>query len=270
MFINGMVPDIVFEKFEYDLNESIRVGLYTRSLFMFSENELELLKELSDAIKSRNNLVAMAALSYFTKSITVNLRTMPRPTSTPTMSRLLSRQDKNKVMPYNTEPLHTIKFWNHLDLQIGQPAAKLMFFAMNQKERSTRQVIGPIDYPDVSKNQPQEIKKGWLGHMESQKGLQDIVGWLKYSRILEFSSFKARNSIQHETLLNILTKLNAMPGPATPAARGGGFHQHITMKKTKKHYKVRKDKLGNKYVMQNKQKVYLSSIKGSYLLSKQT
>jgi predicted secreted protein len=52
----------------------------------------------------------------------------------------------------------------------------------------------------------------------------------------------------------------------TPRGGGSKKTKEIIMKKTKKVYKVKKTKDGNKYVMINKNKVFLKDIKGRYTL----
>lgn len=251
LFVNGMMDDIVFRQFKYDLNRSIRVGLYTRSLFIFSEEEITLLEKLSNALKNSQLIPIMAALTYFTKSITVEFKEIKKGGVAPTFT-------------------YKLKFWNHIDRTTGGNL-RLMFFLMNQTHGSARQEIGIIGYH--SEKKPSEIAEEWQTAMSSHKDDTDvdqIYKWCdpkKGKKIIKIHSFTARNMIQSDTLmgifkgLNVFAETNAVSGNAV----GGSSKTYIRMKKTKKSCKVSKDTQGHRYIMQNKHKVYLSEIRGSYL-----
>jgi hypothetical protein len=256
LFVNAMVPDIKFRHYEYDLNRSIRVGLYTRSLFIFSEEEIQLLKKLSEAIIKGDLIPIMAALTYFTKSITVEFKEIKKGGVAPTFS-------------------YKLKFWNHIDRTTGGGNLRLMCFLMNQQSGSARQEIGIIDYP--IEKQPSTIAENWQTAMSSHVNGTDvdqIYKWCdpkKGKKIIKIHSFTVRNVIQEDTLMGIFKGLNAFAEQNTAGgnAVGGSRKTHIQMKKNKtknkKPYKVAKDTQGHRYIMKNKQKVYLSEIRGSYL-----
>jgi len=266
MFGNkGMFPDLTFWEFDYHLNKSIRLGMYTRSMCLFTEKELLLLKELSEAVVKRDWLTVMAALSYFTKSIKITLQRRPE-------KSLLGR---TKVQPIDTST--TYKFWNHID-EYSTDSLRLMFFMIDQtpviSEKKRRVVLGQknlgshINFVD---KETDIIKDAWLQCMNTTDPNQillvsPIKGMLNSQYDLKCESFTARNAIQTETLLGVLEALNAFVGKSDDAVGGAPNQKYIKMKKTKKTYKVRKDKHGKEFVIQNKHKTYLSSIKGSYFL----
>lgn len=257
LFVNGMMDDIVFRQYEYDLNRSIRVGLYTRSLFIFSEEEITLLEQLSNALKNTQLIPIMAALTYFTKSITVEFN-QKQPKTT-------------KIKGVAPTFAYKLKFWNHIDRTGGN--LSLMFFLMNQQPGSERQTIGIINYP--TEKQPSRIADNWQTAMSSHENgteLRTIYNWMlnikKGGGIIKIHSFTSRNMIQEDTLMGIFKGLNVFAEKTNAAsgnAVGGSSKTYIRMKKTKKSYKVSKDTQGHRYIMQNKHKVYLSEIRGSYL-----
>lgn len=256
LLVDGIYPDIIFREFLYDLNRSIRVGLYTRSLFMFSEDELTLLNELSIAIKKRDWYTVMAALTYFTKSATININVIPE-----------RSRGSTAVTPLPT--MVTYKFWNHID-NFTFPAT--MYFSAIQEgpARSLRITIGETKFSEEQLSYTGGIVKNitgaWRGHMTATSqstDKQQIFEYLVPRNNLQCASFTARNVVQTDTLLGLMKDLNAYVAPQGTSASGGGVH--IRIKKTNKTYQVRKDKQGKKYIVQNKHKIYLSDIKGSYL-----
>lgn len=257
LLTDGMYPDDYMKLFKYDLNRSIRVGMYTRSMILFSEKEMHLLDELSRAIKNRTWINTIAILMYFTQSVTITLYTKPPNVRAST------------VVPTDvkTNKISTYRFWNHLDTNNG--ALNIMFFAKKLwPELASRPLhIGSQPIVEIGDEHVHLISQSWHYLINKKRNDREdpihmiINDLTNKDHQLKCISFTARNDVQTETLTDLLKGLNKYEG----AQEGGKNSQHIKMKKTKKSYKVRTDKQGKDYIMSKKQKVYLSSIRGTYL-----
>lgn len=244
------LPYIMNEKLHFDINKSIRTGMYTQSLFTFSVEECTLLEFLAKLIKpiritglprlcgstsgykvapvgNRVNLIA--TLMYFTKSVTLEIPCAPTPV--------------------------TIKFWSHINASTDT----LMMLAYYDKKILD---IGAI--PSISSLQPLAIQQAMYTALDKipKSVFEQVEQFLQSGRIM---SMIARNVMQYDTLKTMFTVAFNKRDAAPAASGGGGKKSHIVMRKNGKRYKVRANTTTKeKYIMSGQQRVYLHDIKGCY------
>ena len=248
------LPYIMNEKLHFDINKSIRTGMYTQSLFTFSVEECTLLEFLAKLIKpiritglprlcgrtsghkvspDGNRVNLIATLMYFTKSVTLEI-------------------------PCAATPV-TIKFWSHIDASTDT----LMMFAYYDKKILD---IGAI--PQISVMQPLAIQQAMYTALDK---IPDETKKLVFGQVEQFlqsgriMSMIARNVMQYDTLKTMFTVAFNKRDAAPAASGGGGKKSHIVMRKNGKRYKVRANTTTKeKYIMSGQQRVYLHDIKGRY------
>ena len=88
----------------------------------------------------------------------------------------------------------------------------------------------------------------------------------KKGHTIKIESFLPRNPMQERSVQFILQSINVLTAP--PHQEGGVLKPtHVKMRKTGKVYKIMIEKItGTRYIMQNKSRVPLFTIKGKYRL----
>lgn len=250
-----LLPDNVFNSFMYDLQGSIRLTMYTPTLFPVSKEECELLYEFANIVKAKHkpSLIAeifsctrhtvdinegirmLAILGYFTASIQVDI--YPAATRNAT---------KNRVAPLQV-PLN---LWN-----IHKWTENKYVFRMN---------LDPKEHICSAEGDPKQIVDAMYKILLTSQSTILAPG-----STLKVKSFFPRNVMQYSLLTNMFKMLNMHDPSSDVPPEGGGIvvkkeYTHIRLLKNQKVYKVRYDKHKKRYINVNKSKVYLANIKGSY------
>jgi hypothetical protein len=255
------LPYIMNKKLHFDINKSIRTGMYTQSLFTFSVEECTLVEFLAKLIKpirikglpglcgiTSGNRVApsslgnkanlIATLMYFTKSVTLFGLSCPDST-------------------------FTIKFWSHINASTDT----LMMLAYYDNK-----IVDIGSIPGISALQPLTIQQEMFARLNALPSSESnnlkseifkkVENFLQTGKI---TSMIARNVMQYDTLTSMFTVAFNKRDAALPASGGGGTKSHIVMRKNGKRYKVRANTTTQeKYIMSGQQRVYLHDIKGRY------
>jgi hypothetical protein len=233
------------DNYYFYANKSNRAALYTPSLFIFSEEECNLLKDMSRALKNKtepgsssclgigrgakvgvqgcnHTLQILSCLAYFTKSLTVI-------------------DDKEK----------TWKFWNELKYDDVKREFMMIFYAQNT-------AIVTICESSIYAN-PTDIKTSWLAGATTQTALFP-------QGIREITAMTPCNVMQIDALRHIFSMANMYVFPPSPSQQGGAQRTHIMINNMpNKKYKVCIDKSSKrKYITSSKRRVFLSEIKGKY------
>ena len=265
ILLDELLPDNMFYEFKYDLSGSLRMCMYTRSMFIISESECLLLHELSAMLRGpvdKYNIVRIfAILSYFTKSITYEIQ---KSNKTPGILNLKRFFGKNKVSPAPTKT--DLKLWSHIndDNTIG--------FYAHGTGVSKLQIAPPspeiLDYDILNPPSPEILVNFVNSGISSKDTLtQKLTADLEHLVTFTIKAFSPRNMIQYDLLQTLLRMLNLyVNGPPPSTASGGSIkklHKAIVMKKTGKQYKVYMDSKGP-FIKIKKEPIHLRSLKGKY------
>lgn len=266
VLLNQLLPDQMFNEFDYSFRDSIRLGAYTKDMFPLTEDECSLLYEFSKTVQQNDEypswmasklgscfkpssktcshmLRLLAILSYFTKSITVDIYAKPPRTT-----------NKNQIAP-EAKPAKTYKFWNHY-----RSFENILGFHLIAN--GPRVDLGDMTYDILSPPFPNELANRWEEMILETDYAAELAS---RDHMFKIKSFIPRNMIQTELLQSIFEMLNIYVSTnAQPAASGGEIKQKIRILKTKKVYKVKTTSKSQKYIMKNATRTPLSSIKGTY------
>jgi hypothetical protein len=104
----------------------------------------------------------------------------------------------------------------------------------------------------------------FISNLETQ--LISIFPHLQNGQLTGIFSFSCRFVITEKTVTNMLNIIALyLYDQNGRDQKGGQKHRYIIMKKSKKVYKVRKNKAGQSYILMDKNKVLLSDMKGRYI-----
>ncbi len=228
LVLKKSLPRKVFDYMNFDLHNTIRFGMYTKCFFPFNLEEVTLLRELENA--STKRLVAI--LSYFTNKLSFTL---------------VEKRNGNQVAPLNT-----FKIWNEIVTENIE--RKTIYYAQMNDSSIIKIMEQPFDIYNPVKSI--DIINEWF---------KNVPDYIQDTKNILISDFQASFYPHQTTLYNIFKLCNRYNGKPLMYLGFGGKKQTIKMKKTKRVYKVKQNKDKQKYVMINRQRVYLKDIKGCYV-----
>lgn len=238
--------------YHFYANKSNRAALYTPSLFIFSEEECNLLEHMSRVLKKKkepgsssclgfrtgakvgvqgcnDTLYILSCLVYFAKSLTV----------------VIANDERN-----------TWTFWT--SLSYVERSFIMTFYA--------QQTANPTTIVEICKSSlndsPAHIQTTWLRAATVEKTLTSLPQGL-----FKITAMSPSNVMQIDALRHIFSMVNMyVYPPSSPQSQPGGAQRtHIMINDVpNKKYKVCIDKSKRKYITINRRRVFLSEIKGKY------
>lgn len=279
ILLDELLPDTIFHKFRYDLSGSIRVCMYTRSMFLISEQECELLQELSKILRGNVDYPRIfAILAYFTKSITLNLFEVTQ--KEPFLLKKIFKRNRVAPEPQKPSEPKTLKLWSHMyEDSTGKNHLGFWLHSENglwDNKKIERTNICTIENYDIlSPTDPTVLVDTLHTNLippkppqQQSPAYEKLTSKLQNNVAFTIETFTARNMIQHDLLQNLFWMLKKYVMDDPPDGAGGGSSRSkskvIMIKKTGKKYKVYNSEKGT-YIRRKNERIYLKHIKGTYV-----
>jgi hypothetical protein len=279
----------------FNSHKERQICIYTPSMFVFTSNEIALLRKLASFLYYNNGEEGNLKTRYTMKYKNLQSVSKPkcslfqcfRPTKVDIDPPLSSEVIVEKFAPPISFAIAILLYFNTsitieiANLPANPSSTKVVpvrtftlncVYSGNNVTGESRQYNLDIPIPGttpISISIPNSNHENafFLAIVDTLNTTPYLTEFNKETKLVNITHMKCRYAIQEKTIINMM-KLVKMYVEITPTQKGGRpkKSKEIIMKKTKKVYKVKKTKDGNKYIMINKNKVFLKDIKGRYTL----
>jgi hypothetical protein len=223
-----------------------RICIYTPTLPILSPTEVGYLRDIALYLYEKKTNKTHWSLNF--KCFRPN-KTHPEPQSTPSVIRCIA------ILIY---------FTRFIFITVKQDDNTLNKYLFISKYKDSKHELSIISHNSL------EAEKLDLKNPTDVDFIDDLVKKLTTINnndvITHILAFRCRFVISEKTVDNILNVISKyLEDKPQEKQKGGQKHRYIIMKKSKKVYKVRKNKAGQSYILMNKNKVLLSDMKGRYV-----